>query len=279
MGQPVTARWSRARRWALLAAGVALAAVLAVLIWRAAHPVEDAAWARIQAEGRIVIATDASYEPFAAVDANGELFGFDIDLADALARRWGVTAAFENITYDALLGTLIVGRDDAVISAFVAQPERTREVSYTAPYFTGGTLIVIRAQGGAAVTGEVEAWAAGKTLAVEYGAGGDALARQWARRVTGVTVQPLATAGEALGAVSAGTADAAVVDAIAAYRFLAEHPELTVTGPVLEPQPYVIAVSVDSPVLLEQLDEALRALEADGSLGDLRAKWLGEAAR
>ena len=274
MGQSV-----KRRRWAAGVVGAVGLAVLALLVWRAAHPVEDAAWARIQAEGRLVIATDASYEPFAATDANGDLFGFDIDLADALARRWGVTAVFENITYDALLGTLIVGRDDAVISAFVAQPERTREVSYTAPYFTGGTLIVIRREGGAAVTGEPEAWAAGKTLAVEYGAGGDALVRQWARRVVGVTVQPLATAGEALAAVSAGTADAAVVDAIAAYRFLAEHPELMSTGPVLEPQPYVIAVSVDSPVLLAQLQDALAAMEADGSLGDLRAKWLGEAAR
>ncbi|MCC7358679.1 MAG: amino acid ABC transporter substrate-binding protein [Anaerolineales bacterium] len=283
MGQSLTrrrgARWSCARKSALAAAGVAAVLLTAALLWRAAHPLEDAAWARIQADGRILIATDASYEPFSAVDANGDLFGFDVDLADAIARRWGVTAVFENITYDALLGTLIVGRDDAVISAFVAQPERTREVSYTAPYFTGGTVIVIRRAGGPALTGAPEAWAAGKTLAVEYGAGGDALARQWARRAAGVTVQPLATAGEALAAVSAGTADAAVVDAIAAYRYLADQPELMPTGPVLEPQPYVIAVSVDSPVLLEQLEVALAALEADGSLGGLRAKWLGEAAR
>ena len=274
MGQPL----KRLRLVAALAGLVVLAAV-SVGLWRAWQTPDDVAWARIQADGRVVVATDASYPPFSATDGNGDLFGFDVDLAEAIARRWGVTAVFENITYDALLGTLVVGRDDVVISAFVAQPERTREVAYTAPYFTGGTLVVIRRDTGQPITGEAEAWAANKTLAVEYGAGGDAIARQWARRVVGVTVQPLATAADALAAVAARTADAAVVDAIAAYAFLIDHPDLSLAGPPLAPEPYVIAVSIDSPVLLEQLQTTLAALEADGSLPDLRAKWLGEAAR
>lgn len=268
----------RVRRAApLLGLGALL--IAAGLLWRAWQTPEDAAWARIQADGRMVVATDASYEPFAATDINGDLFGFDVDLAEAIGRRWGVAVAFENLTYDALLGALVVGRDELVISAFVAQPERTREVAYTAPYFTGGTLVVIRRDTGEPIVGAAEAWAAGKTLAVEYGAGGDALARQWARRVVGVTVQPLATAADALAAVAAGTADAAVVDAIAAYSFLMDHPDLRLAGPPLGPEPYVIAVSANSPVLLARLEETLAAMEADGTLGHLRAKWLGEAAR
>jgi len=260
-------------------AGIVALLVAAVIAWRAWRTPEDAAWARIQADGRLVVATDASYPPFSATDANGDLFGLDVDLAEAIGRRWGVAVQFENITYDALLGTLVVGRDDVVISAFVAQPERTREVAYTAPYFVGGTLVVIRRAGGQLITGDAEAWAAGKTLAVEYGAGGDALARQWARRVVGVTVQPLDTAAAALASVAAGMADAAVVDAIAAYTFLAAHPDLTLAGPPIAPEPYVMAVSADSPVLLAHLQDTLAAMQADGTLADLRAHWLGEAAR
>jgi polar amino acid transport system substrate-binding protein len=94
-----------------------------------------------------------------------------------------------------------------------------------------------------------------------------------------VTLQPLPTAAEALAAVAGGSADAAVVDAIAAYEFMAQHPELRVAGPPLTPEPYVIAVSVDSPVLLRNFEEALAAMQADGSLAELRVKWLGEAAR
>jgi ABC-type amino acid transport substrate-binding protein len=263
-------------RWWL---GAALVAALAWISLRLARGPADATWERIQAERRFVVVTDASYPPFSAVDADGNLFGFDVDLAEEIGRRWGVQVAFENLTYDALLTALIVGRDDAVISAFVPQPERTREVAYTQPYFVAGTVAVVRAGGGDRLEGDPEAWAAGKTLAVEFGATGDALGRQWARRVVDVTVTPLLTAGEALAAVESGAADAALVDAITAYEFVRTHPAVVVAGPPVEPEPYVIAVSIDSPILLRELEAVLEAMRADGTLAGLRAKWFGEAAR
>jgi ABC-type amino acid transport substrate-binding protein len=244
-------------------------------LWRGE---EDAAWERIQAAGQMVVATDASYPPFSAVDGNGNLFGFDIDLAEEIGRRWGVEVAFENITYDALVTTLVVGRDDAVFSAFVPQPERTREVAYTRPYFTAGTVAVIRADG-ELVGANPESWAAGKVLAVEYGATGDALARLWARRVAGVSVRPMTTAGEALTVLEAGEADAAIVDAIAAYDFLRGHAGLRLAGPPLEPEPYVIVVGIKSTILLRALEDTLGEMDEDGTLEALRVEWFGEAAR
>ena len=66
---------------------------------------------------------------------------------------------------------------------------------------------------------------------------------------------------------------------ISAYGFLLSHPDLRLAGPPLEPEPYVIAVSIEAPELLRQLQQTLSALEADGTLPALRAKWFGEAAR
>ncbi len=278
-------RWRAAVAWLrrrpLVLAVLAGALLLAVGLgaFRLLRADEDLVWQRIQTRRQFVVATDASYQPFSAVDGNGSLFGFDIDLAEAIGRHWGVAVAFENITYDALLGALVADRDDAVISAFVPQPERTREVAYTRPYFVGGTVAVIRGADGAALTGDPPAWAAGKRLAVEYGAGGDALARQWARRVAGVEVLPMTTAADALLAVENGEADAALVDLISAYDFLKGHAALALAGPPLEPEPYVIAVSVDAPELLKKLEQALADMEADGTLPALRVKWFGEAAR
>jgi ABC-type amino acid transport substrate-binding protein len=240
---------------------------------------EDEVWNRIQERGVFTVATDASYPPFSVYDENGNLFGFDVDLADAIGRRWGVRVEFEDITYDSLLAALISRRDDAVLSAFVPQPERAEEIAYTRPYFVSGAALVVRAEGGEPLTGEPLDWAAGKTLAVEYGAGGDALARHWARRAPGITLLPLPTAAEALAAVEEGRADAAVVDAISAYDYLLSRPALRLAGPLLEPEPYVIAVDVRSRRLLRALEDALAAMEADGTLPALRVKWFGEAAR
>jgi polar amino acid transport system substrate-binding protein len=241
---------------------------------------EDAAWKRIRERGYIVVATDASYLPFSAVDENGSLFGFDVDLADEIGRRLGVRVEYENITYDALLAAVISGRDDAVVSAFVAQPERLKEVTFTRPYFASGTVAVIRAEGGHRLEEtDPVAWSAGKTVAVEYGSGGDALARGWARRAAGVTILAQLTPREALQLVEQGGADAAVVDAISAYDFLKAHPALTMAGPPLEPEPYVIAVNAQSHELFRALETALAEMETDGTLAQLKVKWFGEAAR
>lgn len=267
------------RRWWLVAA-VALVALLAVgLVARQLSQPTDTAWQRIQAQKVFTVATDASYPPFSSLDANGNLFGFDVDLADEIGRRWGVQVNYDNITYDALLDTLIAGRDDAVVSAFVPQPERTRQVSYTPAYFTSGTVAVTRRADGQPLGADAPAWAAGKTLAVEYGADGDALARQWATRVTGVNVLRKETAGDALLAVAQHQADAALVDAISAYDFLMSHPDLQLAGPPLNPEPYVIAVSIQSPELLRQLRQTLAAMQTDGTLPALRVKWFGTAAK
>jgi cystine transport system substrate-binding protein len=274
MGGPVT-RWRVHWRWGLAAA---LLLGLAAAVLRLLPGERDLAWERIQAEGRWRIATDASYPPFSAVDADGNLFGFDVDLAEEIGRRWGVRTEFENITYDALLTTLVVGRDDAVISAFVPQPARLKEAAYSQAYFTAGTVAVIRAADGRPLTGDPEAWSAGQAIAVEYGAAGDALARQWARRVAGVTVLPQSTAGDALLAVESGAASAALVDAVSALEFLRGRPALRLAGPPVAPEPYVIAVSAQSPELLRQVNAALGALEADRTLDSLRVKWFGEAA-
>jgi len=244
-----------------------------------ASPKEDEIWKRIQARRVFTVATDASYPPFSAVDGNGNLFGFDVDLAEAIGRRWGVRVDFENIAYDALLDTLISNRDDAVISAFVPQPERAKQISFSRSYFVGGTVAVIKAQTGTRLTGDPIVWASGKTLAVEYGAGGDALARQWKQRVAGITILPKPTADEALLAVENDQAQAALVDAISAYDFMRGHPALTLAGPALEPEPYVVAVSARSRMLYQQVEQALAAMEADGSLSELKVKWFGEAAK
>ena len=239
---------------------------------------EDEAWKRIRERGVIVIATDASFAPFSATDGNGELFGFDVELGDELARRLGVRAQYDNITYDALLAALVSGRDDAVISAFVAIPDRQKEVSYTRPYFINGTAVVVR-ETQLPITNNWPEWAAAKRIAVEYGTGGDVIARGWAKRVAGVTLVQPRTAQEALAALSAGEADAALVDAITAYDFLKTEAGFALAGPLLDPEPYVITVGAQSTDLHRVLDDTLAAMESDGTLPALRAKWFGEAAR
>jgi ABC-type amino acid transport substrate-binding protein len=268
------------RQWTT--AAIAIAAVLLLASFFLVNSNDDEAWARIQQRGLITFATDPTYPPFEALDANGDFFGFDIDLARAVAERLGLKAEFEAVSYDGLIGTLVVGRDDAVISAFVIQPERGKEASFTPPYFNAGVVLVTRAgqAGRFALSHDAQKWAAGKTLAAEYGSQGDALIRKWSRLAAGLTPVSAPDSAAAMQAVIDGQADGALVDSVAAFEFLQSHPELKIAASIPEAEaPYAIAVSAKSPALLRELTRALNEMEADGSLGELRVKWFGEAAR
>ncbi len=278
--------WVRTRRARVVLAWIAGAAALVVVLalglgaYELKASKEDQAWGRIQDRKVFTVATDASYPPFSAVDANGNFFGFDVDLADELGRRWGVSVEFESLGYDALLGSVITARDDAVISALVPQPDRMKDVIYSRAYFTSGTAVVVRK--GLENTVNVkdwQAWAAGKTLAVERGGSGDAVARDWATRAAGVKILAQPTVEEALLRVEDQSADAALADVIDAYNFMQGHPSVTLVLPPVTPEPYTVAVSSQNRILAQQIDETLQAMEADGTLSALRVKWFGEAAR
>ncbi|MBI3762739.1 MAG: amino acid ABC transporter substrate-binding protein [Chloroflexi bacterium] len=271
------------RRWPFVVWSLIFAVVLFIVSLYLGHS-EDRAWRRIQSSHVITFAVDASYPPFEALDANGNFIGFDIDLAHEIARRLGARAEFENVAYDGLLGALISDRDDAAISALVEIPERLNEVAYTKLYFNAGIVAVV-SRGAVGENPNPKSqipglnWAEGKTIAVEYGSSSDALVRQWAKRVTGLTRLSSPSAAEAMVAVERGTAAAALVDAVSAYDFLLGHPALTIAGPPVEDELYVIAVSRQSAILLREINRALDAIETDGTMAELRVRWFGEAAR
>jgi len=93
----------------------------------------------------LVVATDASYQPFEFYDANRQLVGFDIDLMRAIAERAGFTVEFRNQPFDGIIAGLVSGKYDVVISAMTITPERSRQVLFSDPYYDAGQVIAVRA--------------------------------------------------------------------------------------------------------------------------------------
>lgn len=259
----------------LLALWVTLAVPLA-----GCAPAEDAAWTRIKETGVLRVGMDASFPPFESVAADGTLVGFDVELARELGRRLGAeldqpdgmeVTFVANLPYDGLYDALTAGRVDIVISALVIDPARMDDFAYSTSYFDAGQVLVAPAG-----EDEIEALTdlGGHTMAVALGTRGDREARQWARRLADFTVVSHPTAAEALASVAAGEADVALVDHVSALQAVGSGRELTVMGrPVVE-APYAVATRQENWRLLQAIDEALAAMERDGTLDALVDEWL-----
>jgi polar amino acid transport system substrate-binding protein len=249
----------------------------------------DKTWARITQTGVWRVGMDPSFPPFENLDAStGQPAGFDVDLARTIAGRWGVRVEFVGVGFDQLMDAVAANRVDSAISALPITPHRSEEMQFSRPYIEAGMVLVAPASAGfppaapagAEPDGERALAAAaqlldGKRVAAEWGSEGDGLARRLQTLLQGELQLVLrGSADEALAAVLAGEADAAIVDAVSAALFLGEGGNLVATGEPLRSDPYAIVTPKHAPELLRQVNEALDALEQDGTLSEIRARWL-----
>ena len=92
------------------------------------------------------IATDGTYPPFSELGGNGELTGFDIDIAMALCKQMEVECEIKQIDWDGLIPALKTNKIDAIVASMNATDERRKSVTFSAPYYTNPGVFV-RPQG------------------------------------------------------------------------------------------------------------------------------------
>jgi len=252
---------------------MALLAVCLLLIASCA-PDRDS-WERIRESGVLRVGVDPTFPPFAL--AEGEAIeGIDVDLARALGEALGLEVQFAYFGYDGLYDALTTGQVDALISALVIMPERTKEIAYSDAYFDAGQFLVVPAASDIDAMEDLSS----RTLAVELGALGHVAALDWASRLSGLTVVTHGSAAEALAAVASGEADAALVDRVSGSLYLGDPDNddagLIMTAEPVVSEPYAIAVRIDDRMLMEEINRALAQMRSSGRLADIVGRWLAE---
>jgi len=137
------------------------------------------------------------------------------------------------------------------------------------------TLEAVGGRGGKPAMAEIALPLAGQRVAAEWGSEGDALARRLQVQVNGDLRLALRNStDDALRAVLSGEADVAIVDAISLALYAGDGGSLVAVGQPLRSDPYAIVLPKHAPELLRQVNEALAALQDDGTLAEIRARWL-----
>ena len=82
------------------------------------------------------------FEPWSACDADGELIGFEIDVATRLAEDMGVEVEFARTDWNYIIPALIAEEFDVIISGMTILPERNLKVNFTSSYNQTGIYLV-----------------------------------------------------------------------------------------------------------------------------------------
>ncbi len=90
------------------------------------------------------IGVDTDYRPFAYMDEQGNMTGFDIDAARWIAARKGFDPVFVGFAWDDIIPALEQGKIDMIYSGLTVTPEREERVDFTRPYYTTNQSVAAR---------------------------------------------------------------------------------------------------------------------------------------
>ena len=227
--------------------------------------------ARIQEAGEITVAMEGTWAPWTYHDENDELVGFDVEVAQKIADKLGVTAVFVEGEWDGLLAGLEAGRYDIMVNGVEYTDERAEKYDFTEPYGYIRTAIIV--QGGNTDITSFEDLN-GKTTANTISSTYAQLAEEYGATATGVD-----DLNQTLELLLQGRIDATLNAEVTFYDYMSVHPEADLKIAALTDEASHVVIPVrkgdDSASLRDSINQAIDELRAEGVLSEISIKYFG----
>ncbi len=218
--------------------------------------------------GVLRVGTEGTYAPFSFQDpTTGQLAGYDVDVATAVADKLGKKVEFVQTPWDSIFAALEASRFDVVANEVTITPERTSKYDLSEPYSVGEGVIITRANDDTITSLDD---LKGRTV-------GATITSNWAQvsRDAGAKLAPVEGFTQAITLLNQGRVDAVVNDSIAFHAYQAETGDQSVKigATIGEKSEQGFAARKNSG-LLPELNKALDELKADGTLATISQKYL-----
>jgi len=234
---------------------------------------------RIKTAGKLVWCSDISYAPEEFYAADGTTAqGDDIDIANAIAKAWGVTNQVDNTSFDSIILSLKSKKCDLIISGMNDTADRQNEVDFVDYLKVGQGLLVPTGNPKGIHTLED---LSGKSVAVQKGTTNyDALVAENATlKAAGkaaINIQVFTQDTNAFQQLGLGRVDAYSTDSpvVAYYNTLpANAGKFEIGGQPIAPAAIGIAMRKDDAGMKDAVQAIIDQMYADGSLAQIVAKW------
>lgn len=265
----ISLRHGASRRTVLATTGVALVAASLAACGGSDSTSPEADGSTASPSEELTIGLEGVYKPYNFHDESGKLTGFEVEIAEAIAKKLGRTPRFVEAKWDGLLAGLDTGQYDMVINNVVVNDERKKAFDFSTPYAQAVGKIGVPTGSDIASLEDVKGKRAAQTTT-----------SNWAElmRDAGAEIIPAPGFAEAVELVASGRADVTANEVVAFDSYLEEHPDAPIT--VLdEPIPTELNIAVafkKGSDLTAEVNTAVKALLDDGTISGIYTDWLGE---
>lgn len=239
----------------------------ALALGTAARGAAAAELAEVKARGELTWGGDLQGgEPYVYEDEKrpGKILGFEVEIAEALARELGVKATFKQNDWSNLVPALERGDFDVILNGLEETPERRERLRLSKPYYTYGETLTLRKDSAIESLAQLEGKRVGtlnQTVAHDI------------LKASPVEVVLYEGQQEPYMDLAKGRTEAVLLDHVIADRYGCVLPELRCLPEDVARGHYVLGIRKDAPELQAAINAALARLEHSGELERILARY------
>ena len=223
--------------------------------------------------GKLTMATNAQFPPYEFYEGD-KIVGIDAEIAGAIAEKLGLELVIEDMEFDSIITAVKSGKADIGMAGMTVTDERKESVDFTTSYSTGVQVIIVAEGSDITSVDDLFAEGASHVIGVQRNTTGD-LYCTWDLEDAGLaTVDRYSKGADAVQALKAGKVDCVVIDNEPAKAFVAEVDGLQILDTEYALEDYAGAMSKDNAELYKAVDDALKALIADGTVAKIVGKYI-----
>lgn len=226
---------------------------------------------RIRQKGSITVAMEGTWAPWTYHNEQDELVGYDVEIAQKIAEKLGVTVNFVEGEWDGLLAGLDDGRYDIMVNGVGITAERQEKYDFSTPYAYNRTAVIVRGEyEDIHFMEDLKGKNTANTISSTYAEQAEAY---------GATVTGVDDLNQTIELLLSGRIDATLNAEVVFADYKNAHPEANIKIAAYSDDVERVAIPVrkgaDSATLLDAINQALAELSADGTLTALSEKYFG----
>ncbi|MCO6540407.1 MAG: transporter substrate-binding domain-containing protein [Gilliamella sp.] len=227
-----------------------------------------------QAADTLTIGTEATYAPFEFTNEKNEIIGFDIDVINKICDEIKVSCKIVNQSFDGLIPSLKTRRIDAAIAGIDITPERQKQVDFTKIYYDDSSIQFVTLKDTLTSLDQLK----GKRVGLQKGT---TYPKYLIDKFPDMKAVSYDSYQYAILDLKAKRIDAIVSSSIVAGEWLGKETDIVALSDKITDHDYFgeglgIAIRKGNEKLLNQFDQAIDKLKANGELDAIYKKWFNK---
>lgn len=259
---------------------VAVAAIVTLAACGSKKEASDTnSWKTIEKDKKVTIGLDDTFVPMGFKDDDGKIVGFDVDLAKAVFKEYGIEAKFQPIDWSMKENELDNGTIDLIWNGYTVTKSREKKVLFSDPYAQNEQVLVTKKDSGITDAKGMK----GKVLGAQEGSSGYEAFNNQADvlkdNVKDNDATLYASFNEAMIDLENNRIDGLLIDKVYADYYLKQANKMdnfNIFNVGFTNEDFAVGARKGDKELISKINSAFKKLQENGQYAEISKKWFGE---